>query len=61
MFSVSLTNFGTHFPDRFDSFEAAVDFAKTKGFEATIHNTAGGVAGKDVVAYISGAARWNRD
>lgn len=58
MFTVSLTNFGTHFADRFDTFDAAVAFAKTKGFEATIHTTSG-VAG--TWSPISGATRWDRD
>lgn len=57
MFSVSLTNFGTYFAERFDSFEAAVAFARSKGFEATIHdNVAGGVAG--TWSPIGGARRW---
>lgn len=58
MFTVSLTNFGTHFADRFETFQAAVGFAQTKGFEATIHDlTHGGVAG--TWSPISGACHWN--
>lgn len=46
MFQVSLTNFGTYFAERFETFEAAISFAKSKGFEATIHDTKnGGIAG----------------
>jgi hypothetical protein len=39
MFKVSLTNFGILFPDSFETFEAAVVFVKSKGFEATIFDT----------------------
>lgn len=56
MFTVSLTNFGTHYADKFATFEAAVAFAKSKGFEATIHNDANGVAGTWSPLY--GARRW---
>lgn len=48
MYQVQLTNFGTYFPNRFDTFEQAIEFAKLKGFEATIHDLdykRGGVAG----------------
>lgn len=59
MFQVSLTNFGTYFADQFATFEAAVAFAKTKGFEATIHDvTYGGIAG--TWSPIGGANRWPR-
>ena len=58
MFSVSLTNFGIHFAERFSTFAAAVAFAKTKGFEATIHdNVNGGVAG--TWSPINGACPWD--
>lgn len=56
-FQVSLTNVGTYFPDVFETFEAGVEFAKSKGFEATIHDLdSGGVAG--TWSPVSGAARW---
>jgi len=56
MFYVSLTNFGTYFAERFATFEEAVAFARAKGFEATIHHTAGGVAG--TWSPLGGARRW---
>lgn len=41
MYHIFLSNMGYGFPDRFSTFDAAVAFAKTKGFEATIyHNKA---------------------
>lgn len=58
-FTVSLTNFGIHFPQTFDSFEDAVEFAKSKGFEATIgYEPANGVAG--TWSPIGGSCRWDK-
>lgn len=57
MFQVQLTNFGTYLADKFNSFEQAVLFAKSKGFEATIHdNKNGGVAG--CWHPINGVSKW---
>lgn len=57
MFQVSLTNFGVYFAEKFNSFADAVEFAKSKGFEATIHDTKnGGVAG--TWSPIGGARKW---
>lgn len=59
MFTVSLTNFGTYFTNTFSTFEEAVEFAKSKGFEATIgYEKANGVAG--TWSPISGAQRWDK-
>lgn len=56
-FSVSLTYIGSYFSERFETFQKAVDFAVTKGFEATIHDIKkGGVAG--TWSPISGSNRW---
>jgi hypothetical protein len=45
MLKVSLTNFGTRYSETFESFEAAVAFCKSKGFECTISDGKGNVAG----------------
>ena len=46
MYQVSLSYVGVHFADEFATFEAAVEFAKSKGFSATIHDLKhGGIAG----------------
>lgn len=56
-YQVSLTNFGIYFEEKFDSFQEAVEFAKSKGFDATIHDLVnGGVAG--TWSIIGGARKW---
>lgn len=57
MFSVYLTNFQNHLEPRFASFEEAVAFARSKGFEASI------LLGRVCVGAwspICGARRWSR-
>lgn len=56
-YQVSLHNFGIYFDEKFDSFCDAISFAKSKGFEATIHDLInGGVAG--TWSPISGVNKW---
>jgi hypothetical protein len=55
MFQVSLTNFGTKFSNSFATFEQAVEFAKSKGFECTIHS-GNSVAG--TWSPIGGSRQW---
>lgn len=57
-YHVMLTNFGTKFADTFKTFEDAVKFAKTKGFEATIsEDDLNEIAG--TWSPIGGARRWH--
>lgn len=57
MFRVVHPNFGRRFDKVFRSWQAAVEFAKSKGFEATIEDYAnGGIAG--VWSPIYGARKW---